>query len=500
MKKINLLILIFLISLLALTGCLDKKIEPILDTQNETKEITISKSVTLPLTILSVYPKDASTNADIGDYISVTFARNIKADSVNNTNFMLQRVDNGEYLEGRIIVNGSVVQFAPITRFEKLGTDKIVIKGLKQNTQYKVILQASILDSNSQPVLTQNTDWSFTTQYLSYGLYWFGANGECEKYMEGRTNRFYDKSKPVVLYAHGWESTTSSNDYWIEQPYLINDKYSSVDTGVFWRNKGYNTGGFVWGQFSDEDGVTDAEDKIWTGNNGKKNMRYRMKDNSYKDYSTAKGVGELLFDKYKSALADNTSGEIRLVGHSLGNQVVTRLTELAMSGYELGTSPKKLIPSRVALLDPFWSKESKSYLGNIWTGEKCRTIIKNVVSKYGTAVEQYKTSGIGGAVTGDENIDMRKINAFYRVWPDFIPLTEAATQHVYAYVWYFGSMASNISISDGVIGAYSDTNSIKNIMNYGKSSLYYYSGTGNGNKTSTPSDDSFVRKSGVSTW
>lgn len=224
-----------------------------------------------------------------------------------------------------------------------------------------------------------------------------------------------------------------------------------------------------------------------------------MKDGTYKDLGGTASVGDLFYSVYSSALSKNANS-ITLAGHSLGNQVVTKLTENIMTNYEAGKIGKNLVPKRIALLDPFWSKNGKSYLNNKWTGEKSREIIKKAISSYGTVVEQYKTTAIGGLVTGDENLDMRKMTAFYRIWPDFIPATDAGIQHSYAYVWYFDSIGYTISTSNGVAGASSSLTSLKAIMNYGKSSYYYYYNTGNGNKTASSGDDTFVRASGVSTW
>ena len=449
--------------------------------------------------IVSKAPENLATNIDVGNSITVTFANNLNLQSVTNDTIKVQNTKTKAYINGKIVSSGKQIEFIDLAKFTSISGSSTVVTALKPNTNYTIILSKNIKDSSNNALLPEDYSWSFTTSTINYGLYWFGTNGEAQKYMPNKTNIFYSDSKPSVIYSHGWQSGSSKNDYWIEQPYITSDKYSSFNTSTNWVAKGYNIGAFVWTQLADEDEVGDAEAKIWVAQNGLKNMRYRLSDNTYKDLGGTSSVGDLFYSIYSTALKNNVN-DVTLVGHSLGNQVVTKLTENIMTNYESGKISKSLVPKRIALLDPFWSKNAKSYLSNKWTGAKSREVIAKAISTYGVAVEQYKSTAIGGLLVGDENVDMRKMTAFYRIWPDFIPATEAATQHSYAYVWYFDSIGYSISTTNGVTGAASSINSLKNIMNYGKSSFYYYYNTGSGNKTPTSSDDTFVRGSGVTPW
>ena len=58
---------------------------------------------------------------------------------------------------------------------------------------------------------------------------------------------------------------------------------------------------------------------------------------------------------------------------------------------DAGLVSQKLLPNRITLLDPFYSKGEKSYLNNKWTGEVCREYVtylkeKNVVFEEGEIV------------------------------------------------------------------------------------------------------------------
>ncbi|MFN6991781.1 MAG: hypothetical protein ACK4MM_03545, partial [Fervidobacterium sp.] len=157
---------------------------------------------------------------------------------------------------------------------------------------------------------------------------------------------------------------------------------------------------------------------------------------------------------------------------------------------------------------PFWSKGEKSYLGNRWVGEVARQYVREIISVGKIPVEMYKSSMIGGILVGDENEDMKGMVAFYRLWPDFISVTDQAEQHYYAAAWYFWSMQQPVNGDYFKFGAASSNDNIKSMMNwdwtkntpvpYSSRKMWYTEG--NGNKTANPNDDYFKFKAGVSTW
>ena len=105
---------------------------------------------------------------------------------------------------------------------------------------------------------------------------------------------------------------------------------------------------------------------------------------------------------YESCMKNFKGTEIRFVGHSLGNQLATNSAKLVENDINSSKISSKLRPNRIALLDPFWSKGGKDYLGGRWTGEVCREYIKELESK-GVAVEMYRSSSINDLFIGDSN-------------------------------------------------------------------------------------------------
>lgn len=55
-----------------------------------------------------------------------------------------------------------------------------------------------------------------------------------------------------------------------------------------------------------------------------------------------------------------------------------------------GSMNSNLLPS--AWLDPFYSNNAKSYLGNKWVGEVCRSYVTELKTK-GVIFEAYRSSG-----------------------------------------------------------------------------------------------------------
>ncbi|MFQ3546943.1 MAG: Ig-like domain-containing protein [Termitinemataceae bacterium] len=461
-----------------------------------------SRTVTA-LAISSIVPAANATNISIGQPVVITFNTTVK--TVPSTLITLTDTASGAAIPGRLSIDSSKtkVYYHPIfqTSTEGSGSSATIrISGPKQGRSYRITVNGTVTAENGTTLSIHQTS-TYTCTNLDYGIWWFSGTGEAQKCIPGIPNQFYDPSKPVVLYIHGWQKGSVTNNYWREVPYIWNDKYTSnVNTGTFWKQKGYNLGVFYWDQFADEDEVKDAEAKIWVGNNGLKQMRYKLSNGTYVSFSTAQSAGDLLYNAYVEALSGNSSGYIRLVGHSLGNQMATVLTYKAAAAAKNGSLSSALVPKRVYLADPFWSKDAKAYLSNKWTGEVCRTYINYAISQYSVIVEQSKSTAIGGYLVGDENVDMRKMTTFFRIWPDFISITDAALQHSYAVLWYFWSMAGTVQTQNGALGAAAADSTVRSMMNYGKPSYYYWYSSGSGNNTNTSLDDSYIRASGVSTW
>jgi len=292
------------------------------------------------------------------------------------------------------------------------------------------------------------------TDRLDYGLYWLGYNGDMEKFVPGQYNRFYDASKPVVIYIHGWQKGSSQNNYAKENLYFAD---AGIWTHTNWIDKGWNVGIFYWSQWADEDEVKNAEAKIWS-RTGPQGFRYRLSDGTYKTTLNPTGTAacaELAYSAFVAALAGNTSKNIRLVGHSLGNQMVTRLAELVYTNCVSGKINENTYRiNRIALLDPAWTKDGKTYLGdsngdgkNDWVGERCRWAIFKMLDRWtpvnGFAVERYNTTALDQSLFGiamDSNDPLKERIANISVRPWYYSATQIAEKHNVIPRHYFWSM------------------------------------------------------------
>ncbi|WP_152983717.1 cell adhesion domain-containing protein [Peribacillus muralis] len=345
------------------------------------------------------------------------------------------------------------------------------------------------------PWYPTSTAAAYDGQTLDTGIYWFGSGNVSQKFIAGQSNSYFGASKPTLIYIHGWQKDTTASLFRETFNPKRNDATNGPDVNTvnYWVSKGWNVGIFYWNQLADEGEVKDAEAKIWTSS-GPQGMRWRKKDGTY---STAGAptvsAAQLFVNTYKQAMQGFTGSEVRFAGHSLGNQLVTNSAKLISDQVDGGTIATNLRPKRVALLDPFWSKDAKSYLGNKWTGELCRQYVTHLKTK-GVAFEQYKSSAITDVGIGDSNNGMIQLTAFAELKPWYISATDQGGKHGAARDWYFYSMGFGApaeiqnGAATGLTGASAATATtrIQTMMN---SSNRWYQDAGQ--NSADPSDDKF---------
>jgi uncharacterized protein YjdB len=326
-----------------------------------------------------------------------------------------------------------------------------------------------------------------TFNNLDYGLYWFGYGDSWQKAVPGYSNAYYSPSKPTVIYVHGWQngSTAKKNRETFNR---LDAGGPNLDLAHAWLAAGYNVGILYWNQFADEGEVKDAEAKIWTAS-GPRAMRWRKTSGAYSN-GPAQSVGDLLFQSYKDNLAGYTGSNIRLLGHSLGNQLAIVLTKKISDAVSAGTVSSKLLPKRVALLDPFYSNYAKSYLGNKWVGEVCRSYVSELKTK-GVIFEAYRSSAVTSTVfVGDKNTGLMNMTAFTELKPWYFNSVQVAEKHnaaVWHYLWSFSSNPPLISgSSNQAASAKTSDSRIATLMN-GTQRLVHDQGV----YTKEPSDDNF---------
>lgn len=296
---------------------------------------------------------------------------------------------------------------------------------------------------------------SLASDYLDFGLYWFKMQGSSDVSTRGVTHdgtvlnvssSYYDPSKPTLIHFHGWQPGSAQNNY--ARPDFHWD-YANQNTLQAWKAQGWNVAIYYWNQFADEAEVKDAEAKMWSAN-GPRGMRYRQSDGSYRtSQAPNQSVGELAYAHITAALANNTSYDIRLTGHSLGNQLAMFVAKQIADGIAAGTVGQHLMPNRVELLDPFWSKDGKSYLGDEngdgnldWNGERVRWYASELINTQNVAITWHKSSGILDLWIGDANTALEGIAAFIhnRFW--YRSSSDIEGKHNDIDDWYFWSMAS----------------------------------------------------------
>lgn len=447
------------------------------------------------------YTSNGIINVPLEYAITVNFGASVDPSSITSSTVYILRNDTGEVLSSDLACNNGYVTVDPIQQLKIKSDGKGVYSiGFKQDTEYTLVLSLSdIYDVNGNRYGSSSYYYDIATVELDFGIYFIGKNGMMEKATVAN-NPYYDPSRPTMFYVHGWQTGVCSDDFGLESPFYFASKYiSAYDAAADWIDAGYNVAVFYWSQFADEDEVKDAQAKLYKADNDRKDMRYQIRNKQFKYYSTDKNMTELALDCYTEAFSGYYGSSIRVVGHSLGNQLATTLSHAISEAYYNGEISSSLVPDRLVLLDPFWGKGSENCVNGRWVGEVCRAYVDTLISRHDIALEQYKSSALGGAVA-DENLDMRKKSAFFRIWPDFISIWDQTDQHWYAYNWYV------LSINDEIYGNYSarfgaaaSNADIKNLMNYGKNTPYFWYSS-SGKNSPDPTDDYFKRKRGVNTW
>lgn len=346
------------------------------------------------------------------------------------------------------------------------------------------------------PILCANAQTTYDGNSLDVGIYWYGKGNLSEKFIEGQSNTYFNPSKPTMIYIHGWQKDqTKTLHRETLNPIKNNSSKENADVNCadYWIDKGWNIGIFYWNQLADESTVNDAEAKIWSIN-GSKKMRWRKRDSSYVEDNTPQvSVSELFIQQYVQAMKNFSGSEIRIAGHSLGNQIAINATYLISNLADKGQIKQKLVPNRVALLDPFYTKYSKSYLNNKWVGQVCREYVKSLKNK-GIVFEEYKSSNINDFWIGDSNEGMKQLTAFVDVYPDYLYVSNQRARHGASRDLYFYSMAFNAPVEiennklTGKSAGYASTSTerIREMMNSSKKWIQK-----GGKKTNTPKDDTF---------
>ncbi|WP_346993387.1 hypothetical protein [Alteromonas gracilis] len=325
---------------------------------------------------------------------------------------------------------------------------------------------------------------------LDYGLYWFDYN-DAKKAIAGQSNPYYSSNKKTVIYIHGWQNGSVTNR---TRETLNRNRVGgpNQDLAWYWLDRGYNVGILYWNQFADESEVKDAEAKIHA-TNGPRGMRWKSSNGSYSS-GPNQSVTQLLYTSLLNGLPNFTGSELRIAGHSLGNQLALTISGKLNTAVNQGSLSGAYRPDRIALLDPFYSIGSKSYLNNQWTGERSKALVDTLKAK-GIAIEAYRSSPVTSTfLAGDNNASLMNSIAFSELKPWNFNWWQVAEKHGAAVTHYFWSRAFSpltLDRSSTQVPSASASNSvIKTWMNKNKGVIQ-----DSGAWSATPADDDFKEKS-----
>ncbi len=310
----------------------------------------------------------------------------------------------------------------------------------KQLGKFCAVAMASTYAIGSQASAKCSDYQEYHPDMPTTGLYWFTDDETKVRNDSNPGLNFFDPSKPTVIFVHGRQANQYPNNKYERFDYKNHDCENAfedengnldleLDLVEIWRDKtknfsqkSWNVGAYYWGEEASKEPVA-IEKAIWI--NGR---------------PTAQGF----YEDYKSAMTGYTGPEIRLVGHSMGNELVMATSELIMDDKALRN------PDRVALLDPFYS--------NAWSsngqtpGEMAVAVGGNLTSK-NIALEFYRSSltsaagQIAGILPGDDSsmLKLRMMSAHADLKPLYIddinPVVNIGNKHIAIPYLYFQSMA-----------------------------------------------------------
>jgi pimeloyl-ACP methyl ester carboxylesterase len=270
---------------------------------------------------------------------------------------------------------------------------------------------------------------------LDVNIYWYGPNNASARAVPGEPNPWFDKTKPTVIYLHGWQPNTTEE--FKRENFNRSELNGNGDVARGWRDRGWNIGIFYWNQLADEGEVKDAEAKIYTVDASKFTNATRWRDSSGNYHPGPQlTVTQQFVNAYKAVMAGYTGTAVRIVGHSLGAQLAITTASALWKEGKAGTLAANLVPVRVALLDAAYLKGKHSWINDQWTGEVGRALVRE--NRGDIAYEMYRTSGsTSNGFIGDTNQGLIDMTAFVEVKPWMYSTVDFSSKHRFAMGYYF---------------------------------------------------------------
>lgn len=290
---------------------------------------------------------------------------------------------------------------------------------------------------DTRPLASTVSTATFDCAVLDSGIYWFGKGDLAQKASASTRSSFFDPSQPTMIYVHGWQAGSHNHE---KRGTFNYSKYDpiygvKIDAADAWIDAGWNIGIFYWNQISDELSPNSAEDKVW----GTSDVTWK----NCKGIPTAlpqpaSTVIDLIYASFLDATKGYKGNNIRLAGHSLGNQVVTKLAARLSDDVTAGKIEANRLPKRVALIDPWWSAATRAQN----RGGELKDVIQGLKSK-GMIFEWYKTSNVNDNLRSNDNAELLPIIGRTEIFPDYYRSANNASRHMAAPFLYFLSFKSS---------------------------------------------------------
>jgi hypothetical protein len=456
-------------------------------------------SETIPLKLVSS-SLTAENAVSFTEPFSFRFNSPLACESATEDWITIHEKNSLESVPGRILCKENRLTFVPEIQLswfpsKILAGSQSSWRGLRANHSYTATISSQVLTPDGTHISAPQ-ERTFTMEALDYGIYWIDISGRGERKFDNIENPFVLPLAPTMVFFHGRQSGAVADDLWRGNPFLkTNLALESENLLPSWKAQNFNTGIYFWEQFSDEKEVKDIERKLW--NTPKRNEPGIPYLNGLAQPSQLKNdrrLVDILCDHYLKNVREILASDLRIVAHSIGSQV-----SIHCAWRSIADGAGNNIPSRLTLLDPFWGKGTKNTPAGEWTGAIAERELSELLSKSPIAVEQYKSSALGGLI-GDANLPIRKLTSFVRIWPRFLSKANMLEKHNYGIMWYMESMKAPVPvIQGGSLGAAAANSTIRDLMNSPSKPLHFFSGEG-GTYTPDVSDDTLTQLSGVDTW
>jgi pimeloyl-ACP methyl ester carboxylesterase len=259
--------------------------------------------------------------------------------------------------------------------------------------------------------------------YEADGLWWVYQNDTSQKYLNDASipKTFDFENENIVIEFHGFCLGCLGKD-------LMHSTYSdSITEGLvsgeyfvnYWLDKGFNFGQFRWNHYADEFLPYISESKIYTPH-GPKGMRAKNDNGGYTDITpwTGQSVADRAVEEISNFLKalrvtkpEYDWNELRFLGYGLGAQLALEVAKKL---------PDEFLPTRLVLLDSFFSNDPQSYLHGIPTDEQG---LLNGVALLGKGVllEAYKTSEFSWIPYFTSiNWKLMRKTLFFEIFPQYV--------------------------------------------------------------------------------